>query len=105
MPANIVWSKLARQQLLDLYIEIGLHNPDAAERLYDRIENCINRLATHPRLGRRRAEIRPRTRALVQAPYLILYEAVPDNDATVQTVEIVAIVHGRRDLAALHPTE
>ncbi|WP_312883808.1 hypothetical protein [Rhizobium leguminosarum] len=39
---------------------------------------------------------------LVEAPYVILYETHPDtNEGEVQAVEIVRVVDGRRDLAAL----
>lgn len=39
---------------------------------------------------------------LVEAPYVILYETHPDNDdEDVQTVEIVRVLDGRRDLDSL----
>ncbi|WP_313906200.1 hypothetical protein [Rhizobium leguminosarum] len=39
---------------------------------------------------------------LVEAPYVILYETHPDTDeGEVQAVEIVRVVDGRGDLAAL----
>ena len=102
MLARVVWSRLARQQLLDLYVATGLLNVTAAERLYESIKIRVGRLAIHPRLGRRRTDIRPRSRISVVPPYLILYEVIPDeDDAPVQIVEIVAIVHGRRNLAKI----
>ena len=55
-------------------------------------------LVDQPRLGRRRPEISPSTRVLVEAPYLILYETHPDtDDGPIVAVEIVSIVDGRRD--------
>jgi toxin ParE1/3/4 len=39
---------------------------------------------------------------MIQRPYLVLYAIHPDtNDATVDEVEIVRIVDGRRDLPRL----
>ncbi|GJE58256.1 type II toxin-antitoxin system RelE/ParE family toxin [Methylobacterium trifolii] len=100
MAVEIVWSRLARQELLDIYVTIGLENSAAAERIYDRIEERTGHLADHPRMGPRRPDIRPAVRVLVEAPYLILYEAVPDtDDGPIASVEIVTVVDGRRDLA------
>ena len=60
------------------------------------------RPGAQPRLGPRRPEIRPTTRVLVEAPYLILYETVPDaDDQPVSEVEIVRVLDGRRDLGSL----
>ena len=102
MPVEIVWSRLGREDLLDLYVAIGLESPAAAERIYDRIEEKVGLLAAHPRLGVRRPDIRLSTRMLVAAPYLILYETAPDtDDGPVSAVEIVRIVDGRRDLKGL----
>ncbi len=79
MPAEVFWSALAREELLDLYVTIGLENPEAAER-------------THPGLVR-------------QAPHAFLdagVHAVPDTDVgPVNVVEIINIVHGRRDLSGV----
>jgi toxin ParE1/3/4 len=67
--------------------------------LYDAVEAKTPMLADYPRLGPRRPEIRPRVRQLVQGTHLILYEKHPDmDDGPVDEVEIVRVVHGRRNL-------
>lgn len=39
---------------------------------------------------------------LVEAPYVIVYETVPDtDDGELHPVEIVRVMDGRRDLSAL----
>jgi len=39
---------------------------------------------------------------LIEAPYIILYETVPDNDGeNIRSVEIVRVSDGRRDLRIL----
>jgi toxin ParE1/3/4 len=102
MVAELIWSPRARKDLLDNYIIIGLDNPEAAERLYTTIEAKAEALAQHPRLGRRRPDIRPGTRMLVEGPYLILLETHPDtDDGAVDRVEIIRVVDGRRDLTNL----
>jgi len=41
-------------------------------------------------------------RVLIEGQYLILYETHPDTDeSTIDTVEIVRVVDGRRDLTRL----
>lgn len=98
MPAEVVWSTRARDDLLALYVAIGVHDPAAAERLIDRIAVRADQLAGQPRMGPRRAEIRPTLGILVEAPHLILYEMVPDTDSgPVETVRTVAVIDGRRD--------
>jgi toxin ParE1/3/4 len=53
-------------------------------------------------MGVRRSDIRAAARMLVEAPYVILYETIPDSDeGPVAAVEIVRVVDGRRDLASL----
>jgi toxin ParE1/3/4 len=99
---ELIWSARARADLLDIYLRIGRERRDAAERFLDRIEEKAISLTTQPRLGVRRSDIRSRTRMLVERPYLLLYETIPDTDVgPVQTVEIVRVVDGRRDLKAM----
>lgn len=100
MPVEVVWSNQAREELLNIYVTIGLENPSAADRIYDRIERRAQQLADQPKMGPRRPDIRPATRMLVETPYLILYEAIPDtDDEPVTMVEVVTVVDGRRNLA------
>ena len=101
MKAELIWSPQAREDLLEIYIAIGLDNPDAAERLYAAMESKAALLARHPRLGVRRPEIQSPARILIEGAYLILYETDPDTDeGPVESVEIVRVVDGRRDLAS-----
>jgi toxin ParE1/3/4 len=102
MAVELIWHPEARKDLLDIYATVGLEYPDAAERLYTAIEARVNRLVQYPRRGPRRPDIRAATRMLVEGPYLIFYETQPDTDeGPVETVGIVRVVDGRRDLTAL----
>lgn len=81
---------------------IGLEQPAAAERYFDRIEAKTNLLVSQPRMGVRRPDIRPAMRMLVEAPYLIMYRTEPDTDeGPIEMIEIVRVVDGRRELANL----
>lgn len=102
MPVELVWSPQSREDLLDIYTTIGIENRKAAERYYDRIEARAAMLAEQPRMGIRRPDIKISARMLVEVPYLILYEVTPDTDSgPVDSIEIVRIVDGRRDLQSL----
>jgi toxin ParE1/3/4 len=102
MRVALRWSRQAREDLLEIYVAIGIDNARAAERIYDRLERRAEILREQPRLGPRRTDIRPTMRVLVESPYLIFYETVPDEDSKrVERVEIVRVVDGRRDLARL----
>jgi len=98
----IVRSPAAERDLEDIWLTIAADNPTAATRIVRIIGAKINGLADHPRRGRRRSDIRPATRMLVEGPYLVLYETHPDTDeGPVDAVEIVRVVDGRRDLTSL----
>ena len=102
MAARVVWSPAARADLIDIYLTIGGESLRAADRYYDRLEARAMQLADQPRMGVRRPDIRPSTRMLVEAPFLLLYETIPDtDDGFVECVEIVRVVDGRRDLGHL----
>jgi toxin ParE1/3/4 len=80
MSVELIWHPQAREDLRDIYATIGFASPDAAERLYTSIEAKADMLVHYPRLGRRRPDIRPGTRVLIEGRYLILYETHPDTD-------------------------
>jgi toxin ParE1/3/4 len=102
MPCKITWTKQAREDQLDIYVLIGLEQPAAAERYFDRIETLTSLLADNPHLGVHRPDIQPNLRMLIERPYLLLYRTEPPGPVeAVHTAEIVRIVDGRRDLKGL----
>lgn len=82
----------ARQDLIDIWRYIAPNDLAAADALLDRIDEKCALLARHPRLGVERSDIRPGLRYLVVGAYLILYRIIEDG------IEVVRVVHGRRDL-------
>jgi len=102
MAAKLVWSKLARAEAKQIFLAMSKERPRSAERYFQQFREKASMLAHYPRLGARHPEIFPTARMLVEAPYVILYETIPDDDdAVVYTVEIVRIVDSRRDLTSL----
>lgn len=88
-------TELAKRDIQDIWLGIAVHNPDAATRIVQRIDARIRLLSEFPELGPERPEVAIGLRALVEGNYLILYRVETD------TVLIVRVVHGARDLAAL----
>ncbi|PPD16121.1 MAG: plasmid stabilization protein [Methylobacterium sp.] len=102
MPSSLNWTRQARLDVLDIYELIGLEQPAAAERCFDRIDCLANLLREQPRLGVARPDIAPGFRMLIERPYLLLYRIHPDLPVgPVDEIEIVRVVDGRRDLKGL----
>ncbi len=85
-------TRRARQDLIEIWEHIAADNPSAADALLDRIDDACSRLIDHPRIGPARDDIRPGLRYLVVGDYVALYRVIDEG------VEIVRVVHGRRDL-------
>lgn len=74
MKPALLWTPRAQEDLLEIYVTIGMDSPAAAERMLTALEKQAEQLRIYPRIGVRRPEIAPSARMLVEAPYLILYE-------------------------------
>ena len=68
---------------------------DAADRLLDRLDSALDRLAEMPFIGRPRPDLGTGLRSLAVGNYVIYY--VPTDS----TVEVVRVLHGARDVDAL----
>jgi len=89
----------AREDLLDIWLYVAARNSETvADRVYDGIEQTCELLREHPQIGRARPEIHRDARSLVIDRWLALYR-VTENGA-----EIVRIIDGARDLAAIEWT-
>lgn len=94
-PRRLFRTRRARQDLIEIWSHIAAENPAAADTLLDRIDENCTRLTRHPHVGPARDDIRPGLRYLVVGDYIMLYRLVDDD------VEIVRVIHGRRDLFKL----
>jgi len=100
MSPVLYWSKEAREDLFDIFVKIAGDNPDAAERVYFKLEDRAESLMLLPHMGVRRPEIAEPARVLVEGACLILYRTYPDvHLGAVDEIEIMRVVHGRRDLS------
>ena len=93
--AAVFFTRQAREDLIDIWLHIAADDPGVADRVLDRLEMAAMNLIENPRMGPARDDIRRGLRYLVSDTYLILYRIVKDG------VEIVRVVHGRRDLFCL----
>ena len=89
---SFIRTRRARQDLIDLWQYVARDDEVAADRLLDDIDRACRSLSQNPALGPARDDIRPGLRYYVLGTYLILYRILDDG------VEIVRVVHGRRDL-------
>ncbi len=88
-------TRRARQDLIDIWQHIAEENAVAADNVLDRVDERSSELLDHPELGPARDDIRPGLRHLRVGEYLILYRIIEGG------VEIVRVIHGRRDLFKL----
>lgn len=93
---RIVWTEPAESDLDDLFDYIARDSAIYAERFIDRILNAVTSLAELPRMGRQVPEANDaHIRELIVHSQRVIYAIDDDQD----TVNILALVHGRQDLA------
>ncbi|ESY19836.1 MULTISPECIES: type II toxin-antitoxin system RelE/ParE family toxin [unclassified Mesorhizobium] len=73
---------------------IAEHSPKGAMRLVDGLERRWTLLTLHPFSGAPRDDIAPGIRHLIVGEYVTLYRMGED------AIEIVRVLHGRRDIGA-----
>ena len=89
-------SARARKDLGDIWLYVAdASSTEAADRLLSRIEEAAELLATMPRMGRPRDQLREGLRSWPVGDYQILYFPLPDG------IRIQRVIHGRRDIDSL----
>jgi toxin ParE1/3/4 len=88
---RIVQSERSVSELKEIIAE---RNERAADNMLRRIKDRIHGLRDFPEQGKSRDDIGPGVRQVVSRPYVILYE----HHAEQGVLEILAVLHGRRDL-------
>ena len=91
---RLVLSIAAREDLIDVWEYISLHNSDSADHYVRQLQERARQLLSHPELGRRHDEVAAGVRGLVFHNHILFYVITPDR------IEIVRILHGARDLPA-----
>ena len=89
---NLVYGRAADKDLYSIALHIGETSIERGKALVERIRRRAEILRAHPEVGRARPELGDGIRSLIERPYVLLYR-ISDED-----VEIVAVLHGARDL-------
>jgi len=98
---RVVRSGPAEVDLLEHLDYIGVDNPDAALRFIEAVEQAFERLSEMPEIGSVRRFNNPRLSGVRVWPvpkftkYLIFYQVTADS------VRMLRILHGARDIPAL----
>lgn len=77
------------------YIGIERGRPRDASAQLGLIHQKLDLLATHPELGERRDDLRANLRSSIAGSYVVYYFPLSDG------IEVVAIIHGARDVESL----
>ena len=85
----------AKTNLDDIWYYIAKESgsPERADRFVDALTERFYLLSTHPRLGRKRDDLRTGLRSFPVGDYLIIYRITAAED-----VLISYVTHGRQDL-------
>ena len=89
----------AESDLVDIWTFIAQNNPTAADRMIAAIQKRSRLCVEFPEMGRSREELRAGLRSFVISPYVVFYRPVAD------TIEVIRVLHGARDLASLFDSE
>jgi toxin ParE1/3/4 len=92
---KVLLTREARNDLAAIGSWLAQRNPTAARAVIEALRRKLRMLENTPLAGRQRSDLAPGLFGLVTVPYLILYSH--DQD----TVTIVRILDGRRDLTQL----
>ncbi len=95
---KILWTEPAIEDLRNLHGYIAKDSDVYASSFVQRIILAVDRLSDFPRLGRMVPEAEQETiRELLYHNYRIIYRIKSD------LVEILTVIHGRRDLGSFKP--
>ncbi len=89
-PPSFTRTAEAEEDLIAIWAYVAADDPDAADRLLDRIDEACAQLAEFPDMATSYEEIRPGLRLFPVRNYLILYRRIESG------VEIVRVIHGAR---------
>ena len=88
-------ARRARADVLDIWRYIAADSESAADRFIDLLTRRFSLLGENPYAGRSRDDLRHGYRSFSVGEYVILYQIGDPG------VQILHVVHGRRDIKAL----
>ena len=97
---ELIVSPEADDDLLDIWLRIATdRDTETADRVVDSLHQKFLLLLTTPLMGRAREDLAPYLRSIPEGNYMIFYRPIMDS------VEIVRVAHGRRDIERLFTSE
>jgi toxin ParE1/3/4 len=87
---DIVWRRMALDDLEDARRYIARDNPRASARVYSAILTSVGRLANHPNLGRPGRVGGTRELVVPRTPYIVAYTVIDE------AVMILSVMHTAR---------
>lgn len=93
--SSIVLDEAAREDLIEIWAYIARDNPQAADRLLDRIWDGFQVIARFPHGGTARPELATDLRCYSVGSYVIYFRPAQEG------VQIARVLHGSRDVDAI----
>ena len=105
---EVIWSPAAQQDLIEIWGYFArVASPATADRLVDEIEAVANRLVIDPRMHRVRhdliSDLPGELRSVSTHPYTLFYRLNPQSTHRCEEIEILRVLHERRDCSAELP--
>jgi toxin ParE1/3/4 len=82
----------AEADLIDIWRYIAQDSPANADRMLDRINETLSRLAAVPFMGQARFDLAPGLRMFPVGNYLIFFRPIHDG------IEVIRVLHGKRNI-------
>ncbi len=92
---RVVFTELAENDLIEIWVHIAPDNETAADRLIDDLHAASRRLLQFPLMGREADRLHPGARSMTHRDYLIVCRPMDYG------IAVLRIVHGSRELEAL----
>ena len=83
----------AEADLVDIWRYIAQDSPANADRMLDRINGTLSRLATMPFMGQARFDLAPGLRMFPVGSYLLFFRPIQDG------IEMIRVLHGKRNIS------
>ena len=92
---QVVLDRAAKADLIDIWLYIAEDNPQAADRMLDRINDGFQVIARFPHGGTARPELGRELRCYSVGKYVIYFRPMADG------AQVARVLHGARDVDAM----
>ncbi|WP_339736149.1 type II toxin-antitoxin system RelE/ParE family toxin [uncultured Gimesia sp.] len=92
---RLIRTRQAKEDVLSIWSYIAQHDTTAADKLVQKINDLLKKLAAHPGMGTLQEQYREGLRCFPIGKYVIFYEQVENG------IQVIRILHGARRLEDL----